>query len=212
MKFEVGDIVRCKNINFLTGNHIRPSLQLDKEYPIKQITLDKADNQHLDVGLISEYEFIRSYETKEILPNSDIHWCHPSRFEHVNKAAVALQNDSITQTINQKNMFFKHKKSGAVISHDCYNKVPKRTTGVPRFEPIEDVKATHRFDDTVARKYDDDDDSFLTSALVGLAIAEVAEAVFDTSPSFDSPVSDPTPDFGGFDGGSGGGGGAGDSF
>lgn len=80
--FEVGNSVICKNNKPLDGNDVAPPLKEDEDYPVKRIFLDKKGNQHLDVGLVSEYNFIRSYETEEELPDGDkIHWCHPSRFE-----------------------------------------------------------------------------------------------------------------------------------
>jgi len=80
-KFKIGETVICTNIKPLKGNDIEPPLELEKKYLIKNIILDKQGNQHLDVGLISKYNWIRSFETKEELPDGDkIHWCHPSRF------------------------------------------------------------------------------------------------------------------------------------
>lgn len=80
--FSVNDPVTCININFLPGNSKAPPLELHKEYRIKAIQLDKEGNQHLDVGLVSELEYVSSYETKEQLKDGHkIHWCHPSRFE-----------------------------------------------------------------------------------------------------------------------------------
>lgn len=82
--FIVGDTVRAINNKPLHGNDKAPDLAIGKEYPVKAIVLDKDGNQHLDVGLESEYNYIRSWETKEELPDGDtIHWCHPSRFEKV---------------------------------------------------------------------------------------------------------------------------------
>ena len=82
--FNVGDTVRAINNKPLEGNDKAPDLAIGKEYPVKAIVLDKDGNQHLDVGLESEYNYIRSWETKEELPDGDsIHWCHPSRFEKV---------------------------------------------------------------------------------------------------------------------------------
>lgn len=76
--------VRCTNINPLEGNEIAPPLELGKEYEILNTIQDSAGNPHYDVGLVSKYSYIRSFETKEELPNGDkIHWCHPSRFETV---------------------------------------------------------------------------------------------------------------------------------
>ena len=84
--FEEGTEVKAINIAPLAGNYKAPALELDKIYTIKQIILDSQGNQHLDVGLVSELNYVRSWETKEQLPNGEtIHWCHPSRFEMVNK-------------------------------------------------------------------------------------------------------------------------------
>jgi hypothetical protein len=78
------ETVKCINIEPLNGNEVAPPLELNKEYLIKDIVLDEKGNQHLDVGLISEYNYIRSIETEEELPNGkEIHWCHPSRFEPI---------------------------------------------------------------------------------------------------------------------------------
>lgn len=80
--FEVGQTVIAKNNKPLSGNDRAPDLQLEQEYPVKQITLDKKGFQHLDVGLVSTCNYITSHETREELPDGDkIHWCHPSRFE-----------------------------------------------------------------------------------------------------------------------------------
>lgn len=84
MKYEIGDKLRVTNIAPLLGNKIAPNLDREKEYKIKEIILDSMGNQHLDVGLPSEYNYITSYETKEELQRGDIiHWCHPSRFERI---------------------------------------------------------------------------------------------------------------------------------
>lgn len=80
-KFSEGDIVVAVKISPLEGNDIAPPVEIGKSYTILKIVLDKKSNQHLDVGLPSKYNFIRSYETGENLPDGDkIHWCHPSRF------------------------------------------------------------------------------------------------------------------------------------
>lgn len=82
MPFQIGQIVTAVNIKPLPGNTIAPPLAQGLKYPIRDIVLDKDGNQHIDVGLYSEFNFITSYETKEELPNGDkTHWCHPSRFE-----------------------------------------------------------------------------------------------------------------------------------
>jgi hypothetical protein len=80
--FEVGQNVECINSSPLPGNEEGPNLKVGEIYLIKEIVLDSAENQHLDVGLPSHLNYITSYETKEELPRGkEIHWCHPSRFE-----------------------------------------------------------------------------------------------------------------------------------
>ena len=80
--FQVNDTVIAINNKPLEGLEIAPKLELEKEYSVKQIVLDSKGNQHLDVGLVSELNYVRSWETKEELPDGDkVHWCHPSRFK-----------------------------------------------------------------------------------------------------------------------------------
>lgn len=93
-KFEIGEIVRCINIEPLESKNpaflqkIAPPLELGKIYKIFSITPDKAGNQHLDVGLTSMYNYITSYETgEELIGGDSIHWCHPSRFMKENTGA-----------------------------------------------------------------------------------------------------------------------------
>lgn len=79
--FQVGETVVCNNIAPLKGKKIAPPLKLGASYTILGECFDKDGNQHLNVGLISEYEYISSFETGENLPDGHkIHWCHPSRF------------------------------------------------------------------------------------------------------------------------------------
>jgi hypothetical protein len=64
------------------GNEVAPSLKEGQEYTIQNIIFDSKGNPHFDVGLPSYVNYVRSWETKEELPNGDeIHWCHPSRFK-----------------------------------------------------------------------------------------------------------------------------------
>lgn len=80
--FNIGDEVLCVEDRILEGNDYGPEVYKGKTYTIKDICLDKDGNQHLDVGLVSKLNYVRSFETKEELPNGNkIHWCHPSRFE-----------------------------------------------------------------------------------------------------------------------------------
>lgn len=82
--FKLQDKVRANNVLPLPGNEVAPPLELDKEYLVFGICKDREGNQHLDVGLQSKFNYIRSHETDEHLPDGDtIHWCHPSRFVKV---------------------------------------------------------------------------------------------------------------------------------
>jgi hypothetical protein len=81
-KYNVGEKLVCVKIEPLNDNKIAPPLTLGETYKVDTICLDKEGNQHLNVGLKSKVEFIRSIETGEALPDGDkIHWCHPSRFK-----------------------------------------------------------------------------------------------------------------------------------
>lgn len=78
--FEVGEIVEVFNIEPLPGNDKAPALILGEKYKILKIILDSQGNQHLDLGIVSNLNYVRSYETKEDLPDGNkIHWVHPSR-------------------------------------------------------------------------------------------------------------------------------------
>lgn len=80
--FTVGEEVIAINNKPLEGNKVAPTLELEKTYSVKSICLDSGGNQHLDIGLFSDYNYITSFETKEELKDGDkIHWCHPSRFK-----------------------------------------------------------------------------------------------------------------------------------
>ena len=81
-KFDKDTRVKCINAEPLKGNVYGPPIELDAIYPLLEVLTDHEGNEHFNVGLVSSLNYIRSYETKEKLPNGDkIHWCHPSRFE-----------------------------------------------------------------------------------------------------------------------------------
>lgn len=86
MKFEIGQRIECVNSTPLRGNDVAPAVKVGKTYYIANIVEDSKGNQHLDVGLPSSVNYVRSFETKEELPKGNIiHWCHPSRFVIVNE-------------------------------------------------------------------------------------------------------------------------------
>ena len=79
--FEIGDEVEVVNNKPLKGNEVGPKLIVGELMTVIGITLDRDSNQHLDVGIKSELNYVTSYETGESLPDGHkIHWCHPSRF------------------------------------------------------------------------------------------------------------------------------------
>lgn len=82
--YEIDDIVKVINDAPLSGNTIAPPVVIGQEYSVKNIVLDSHNNQHLDLGIKSEYNCISSWETGEELPMGDkVHWVHPSRVKLV---------------------------------------------------------------------------------------------------------------------------------
>ena len=83
--YEVDDEVEIINEEPLTGNTIAPPIKIGERYKIKNIVLDRLNNQHLDLGLVSKYIYITSWETREELPDGDtVHWVHPTRVKLIN--------------------------------------------------------------------------------------------------------------------------------
>lgn len=78
--------VKCINSKPLGTNTVAPNLVEEQEYEVKEIIVDSQGFEHYDIGLISHYNYISSFDIKETveeLPrssNGKIHWCHPSRF------------------------------------------------------------------------------------------------------------------------------------
>jgi hypothetical protein len=84
--YYVGEAVEVVNVHPLKGNEIAPPAILNQKEEIKDIHIDREGNQHLDLGYISKYQYISSYETGEVLPNSGeggTHWVHPSRVKKI---------------------------------------------------------------------------------------------------------------------------------
>jgi len=81
-EISVGAALICKNDKPLKGNTIAPPVKLDETYEAKQVITCSCGKKHIDVGLVSEFNWVSCNDCKEVLPESDkIHWCHPSRFE-----------------------------------------------------------------------------------------------------------------------------------
>lgn len=78
----------------------KPPLKNKGLYLVNKITIDSKGNQHLDVGLLCSLNFVRSLETQDILPGSDVtHWCHPSRFIFLKRLGPEFLEE-----INSKNL------------------------------------------------------------------------------------------------------------
>lgn len=75
------NVLIADNVAPLDGNEVSPPLEKGVSYQIVQKYTCECGQEHYDVGLESQYNFIRCYKCEEHLPNGDkIHWCHPSRF------------------------------------------------------------------------------------------------------------------------------------
>lgn len=75
------DIAICIDNKPLQGNVVAPPLQEKEEYPVIDVYECFCGQKHIDVGLKSEYNYIRCYKCESNLPNGNkIHWCHPTRF------------------------------------------------------------------------------------------------------------------------------------
>lgn len=81
---QVGDSLKVVNNKPLKHNDIAPPLVVGDTVNVKQTYLCKCGQDHIDVGLVSQYKYVRCYKCAKELPNGDtIHWCHPTRFEIV---------------------------------------------------------------------------------------------------------------------------------
>jgi len=82
--------VEVIKVDKLPGKEYAPKLVLGDKKQVKAICTDSKGNQHLDVGLRTELNYVTSHETGEELPKNlkvengiqtITHWCHPSRFK-----------------------------------------------------------------------------------------------------------------------------------
>ena len=77
------DVLICNNKEPLKGNDIAPPVKVGEEYKANKIYTCPAPcgQQHIDVGLKSNYNWVSCHGCGEKLPDGDvIHWSHPSRF------------------------------------------------------------------------------------------------------------------------------------
>lgn len=82
--YKVGDKVEIVFDGYLKDRDVKPAVIMGEQHIIQGIVLDSKGNQHLNIGLKSHYNYIRSQETNEELPNGHIlHYIHPSRVKKV---------------------------------------------------------------------------------------------------------------------------------
>jgi hypothetical protein len=82
--FHLGQVIRCIVTRALSESGIKPALTMAQEYKIEAATKCSCGELHIDVGLKSEYNYVRCYKCGEELPHGDkIHWCNSSRFDLV---------------------------------------------------------------------------------------------------------------------------------
>lgn len=86
IKYNVGDKVVCVNAKPLSKTGFGPDLTEHRQYRVEGIHTEyhaKGEFKHLDVGLRTKFETIRSLDTGDKLPMIGSSWCHPSRFKLV---------------------------------------------------------------------------------------------------------------------------------
>lgn len=82
MEFKVGDVVKILNDAPLSGNTVAPPVVIGEEHEVKGFIIDERGDQHIDLGLKSQYEYVSNWKTGVPLPDGDkIHWVHPSRLK-----------------------------------------------------------------------------------------------------------------------------------
>jgi hypothetical protein len=74
------ELITCTNTAPLPGNTIAPPLELNKSYQEVNRYTCSCGQVHIDVGLKSQHNYISCYKCKEHLPQTQVHWCHPTRF------------------------------------------------------------------------------------------------------------------------------------
>ncbi len=76
---KINDNLECVNIEPFKNNTIAPELTLNGDYKALDIFMCKCGEQHINVGLKLEINYVECYKCRETLPDTN-HWCHSSRF------------------------------------------------------------------------------------------------------------------------------------
>jgi hypothetical protein len=77
-------IVEVLENKALSSSGIKPELNIGDKHKVKETCTCKCGQTHLDIGLVSKYNYISCYKCGEELPRgSSIHWCNSIRFNIV---------------------------------------------------------------------------------------------------------------------------------
>lgn len=71
--------IKCINIEPFKNNSIAPDLKLNETYPLVEVFKCKCGENHFNVGLEMNINYVECYKCRETLPKHT-HWCHSSRF------------------------------------------------------------------------------------------------------------------------------------
>ncbi len=74
------DIIICIEVKPFPVNSTSPPLGINKEYQLKEIFKCSCGEEHFNVGLKREVNYVECYKCRETLPPTN-HWCHSSRFK-----------------------------------------------------------------------------------------------------------------------------------
>lgn len=78
-----GDQLNCIETTPLPGNDVGPDLTQEITYEAKEVYKCECGQKHIDVGLVSNINWIKCYACTKELPRSshgEVHWSHPRRF------------------------------------------------------------------------------------------------------------------------------------
>lgn len=79
-KKEETKTIICINDKPFPVNEIGPPVQLNKEYELQEVHKCSCGQEHYNVGLPLEINYVECYKCRERLPDTT-HWCHSSRFK-----------------------------------------------------------------------------------------------------------------------------------
>jgi len=97
---KTGDSVEVVFDDYFKGNEYKPDLKLGETKKILGTHTCKCGELHLNVGLLSDINYVSCYKCGEHLPNGNfIHWAHSSRFSLIENAD---ESETITTKQDEK--------------------------------------------------------------------------------------------------------------